>query len=138
MRAFASLAACVGVLLLIYLFIKKYAAKRNNTSIANGETLSVISRMPISPRGMLCIVAIGKRRLLIGSTEHNISLVADLTENSTVPNTPNEPVSDVNSSVTATKTTSTVKMPQPDFEGDDSASFSTFLKTVLSRESIRK
>lgn len=139
LRAFASLIACVGVLFLVYLFIKRYAVKRNNSSAANGESLSVISRMPLPPKGMLSVVAIGRRRFLIGSTEHNISLVADITESGAAPNETRNASIEANLPAPIAKIpTNTVKIPPADFEDDDSASFSTFLKTVLSRESTRK
>jgi flagellar biogenesis protein FliO len=88
---------------------------------------------------MLSIVVIGRRRLLIGSTEHNISLVADLTENVTASNVPREPALEMNLPAPAVKMpANSVKMSPAVVEEDDSASFSTFLKMILSRESTRK
>lgn len=78
------------------------------------------------------MVAVGGRRLLLGATEQNVSLLADITPNdnpavSPAVTSPAEKPSALNARTIPPK-----PLPEPD--DADAVSFSAFLKTVLSRE----
>ena len=48
-----------------------------------GMTLKVVSRLNLAPKSSLQIIKVGDRNLLIGVTDKEINLIADLTEKQT-------------------------------------------------------
>lgn len=139
LKAFFSLAACVVSLLVVYYFVKKYATRKGKVASEDGASFSIISRQPLPPKGMIYLVGIGGRRLLIGATEHNVSLLADITGNDSPAASP-ALASRMAQSFPAEQSPAAgfrqnAPNPLTDVDTDaDSVSFSAFLKTVLSRE----
>ncbi len=127
LKAFATLASFVGILFVIYIILKKNTAKKKNGGVIGNDSITILSKTTLLPKGFLYVVAIGQRKMLIGSTEHSISLITDLS----------------NSVEKKAEIQAEFDMPQPSTltssvpinSDNESLSFSTFLKTILSRES---
>lgn len=52
----------------------------SNPSVAPDSLLKVLARLPIGPQQTLVLVAVGKKRLLVGQTAQQITLLAELAE----------------------------------------------------------
>ncbi len=76
LQAFISLSVVVGLLIAVLLIIKKLI--KNRGSKANSLDLQIISKVSIMPKSHLFVVKAENRTLLIGATDHNISLISDL------------------------------------------------------------
>lgn len=136
LKAFATLAACVGGIVIMLLVTKKIAVKKNLSATLSYESVEIIAKIPLPPKGLLYVIAAGGKRLLVGSTEQSITLIADVTS--------------VNISPESTATSFSHKEVVPPSEGfsqagganhvsfNDDISFSAFLKTILSRDTPRK
>lgn len=140
LKAFFSLSACVVSLLVVYYVVKKYAAKKGKLVGEGDSSFTVISRQPLPPKGMLYLISVGGRRLLIGATEQQVSLLADITAIDKPVESPSSMSRTVQTSGVELSSMSVgKKIPRNPLEERidteaDSVSFSAFLKTVLSRE----
>jgi flagellar protein FliO/FliZ len=71
-RLVASLAVVVGLMLLLARFVgKRYGARA-------GAPVQVLHRQPLSRGSGVAVVAVGSRVLVIGTTDHQVSLLAEL------------------------------------------------------------
>jgi flagellar biosynthetic protein FliO len=61
---------------LIY-FLKRFSSRITGLS---GKRIHIIETAPLGPRRMVHLVEVGNRRILIGSTNENITMLADVTE----------------------------------------------------------
>ena len=78
-KTFLTLSSVVALLAVILFVIKKYS-KKNKENI-NTLDLKVISRTTLQPKTHVYIVKAGLKTLLLGVSDHNISTLADLSEN---------------------------------------------------------
>lgn len=71
-RLVASLAVVVGLMLLLARFVgKRYGARA-------GAPVQVLHRQPLSRSSSVAVVTVGSRVLVIGTTDHQVSLLAEL------------------------------------------------------------
>jgi flagellar biosynthetic protein FliO len=77
LQAFLSMGLVVLALIAILYFLKKMA--KNKNSKIHGSDLHVVSRVSIMPKSHLFVVKAEDKTLLLGATDHQISLIADLT-----------------------------------------------------------
>jgi flagellar biosynthetic protein FliO len=77
MKAFLTLAGVVTLLALILYFLKKLTVKAKK--IPGSPELKVLSKTNLGPKSGIYLVRVGSRTLLIGSTDHNINTLAELT-----------------------------------------------------------
>lgn len=71
-RLVASLAVVVGLMLLLARFVgKRYGARA-------GAPVQVLHRQPLSRSSAVAVVTVGTRVLVIGTTDHQVSLLAEL------------------------------------------------------------
>jgi flagellar protein FliO/FliZ len=69
----------VIVVLLAYLILNKGLTRLVKlTGSSQPRTMTIIERMPLGPKHSLFIVEVQGRRLVVGTAEHAISLLADL------------------------------------------------------------
>jgi flagellar biogenesis protein FliO len=116
---FVMLLLLVGVLAVIFLFVKKFARKAQKK--LNGVELEVVSRIALSQKSHLCIVNADKRKLLIGVTDQNISILSDLTDDPKAKSTVIKKVEEM----------ANAKKPKPI---EDDLSFKSFLKSAFSKQ----
>ena len=126
-KTFMSLVLCVGVLGGIMLFLKKFS-RRGKKSKNGGPEMQVLSRVSLQPKSHLFIVKAGDKTLLIGATDHNISNIAELSDES----------KSINSVKSAFPTVSSVGIPKeramvskPKIK--DTLSFKSFLADTLAK-----
>jgi flagellar biosynthetic protein FliO len=122
-------AALGGFLYIFKRFVKKH--RRNNNQV----NLEVISRVSLTPKNQLFVVKVEGKTLLIGATDQNLNTLAelgdeqnkDILELSTKAN---------NSPLAKYKTPVKAQAPKklPEFHGDDSLSFSSFLKQTFRKQ----
>jgi flagellar protein FliO/FliZ len=71
-RLVASLAVVVGLMLLLARFVgKRYGARA-------GAPVQVLHRQPLSRGSSVAVVTVGSRVLVVGTTDHQVSLLAEL------------------------------------------------------------
>lgn len=71
-RLIASLAVVVGLLLLLARLVgKRYGARA-------GAPVQVVHRQPLSRSASVSVITVGGRVLVLGSTDHQVSLLAEL------------------------------------------------------------
>jgi flagellar biogenesis protein FliO len=78
LHSFLSLVGLVAVLGIALYLVKRYAKKAKKK--ANSIELELISKLPVQPKTNLFIIKAGPKTLLIGASDHNITTLADLTE----------------------------------------------------------
>lgn len=88
MKAFLTLAGVVTLLALLLFFLKKLTVKAKK--IPGSPELKVLSKTNLGPKSGIYLVRVGSRTLLIGSTDHNINTLADLTPGA-IPASPAQP-----------------------------------------------
>jgi flagellar protein FliO/FliZ len=72
LRLVASLAVVVGLMLLLARFVgKRYGARA-------GAPVQVLHRQPLSRSSSVAVVTVGSRVLVVGTTDHQVSLLAEL------------------------------------------------------------
>ena len=121
--------ASLGLGLILY-FVKKKLGK--NVDKSSGMTLKVVSRLNLAPKSSLQIIKVGDRNLLIGVTDKEINLIADLTEKQT--QSPKLSNNDQFQSLVKNfaKTPINKKLKE---DLDDDLSFGAFIKSAFSRKS---
>lgn len=140
LKAFLSLSACVAVIWAIFFALKKYSRK---SGLAAGQNLQIISKITVQPKNHLFMIKAEDRTLLIGVSEKNINLIADLTKEEIIDNSYDDSVIDtvVNSrsnnallnklyaDTPGIKPKTTKKDIEPNVEADSKdLSFKNFLK----------
>jgi flagellar biogenesis protein FliO len=78
MNAFLSMGAIV-VLLLVILFVLKRIARKKQSGGASYD-MKIVSRLPLQQKAQLLIVEAQGKNLLIGLTDQNVNLIANLSE----------------------------------------------------------
>lgn len=76
-----SLAIVVGFLVVVFFistYLKRTIANRKISTL--GIDFKIISKLPLSNKSFLYIIKIGNHFLLIGTSDNNISAIADLTK----------------------------------------------------------
>jgi len=76
-----SLLVVVGFLVAVFFLssmLKKSVSKKKILNL--GVEFKIVSRLPLSNKSSLYIVQIGNHYLLIGASENNVSVLADLTK----------------------------------------------------------
>ena len=91
LQAFLSLSACVAVIWAIFFVLKKYSRKGG---LAGGQNLQIISKITVQPKNHLFMIKAEDRTLLIGVSEKNINLIADLTKEESMENVFDDSVAD--------------------------------------------
>ena len=79
-NTFLAMMAMVAIFGGILLFVKKIVLKGKNSK--NTSIVQVISKTVIQPKTSIYTIRAGSRTLLVGVTDHNITTLADLTEDS--------------------------------------------------------
>ena len=71
-RLVASLAVVVGLMLLLARFVqKRYVAR-------SGAPVQVVHRQPLSRSSSVAVVTVGSRVLVLGTTDHQVTLLTEL------------------------------------------------------------
>lgn len=79
LNALIGLAVFCGILYLAYVSTK-YIGKRYSLSGKGNGNLKILDSISFGKDSRLCIVKAGQKYLLLGITQHNISLVSELAE----------------------------------------------------------
>lgn len=79
LNALIGLAVFCGILYLAYVSTK-YIGKRYSLSGKGNGNLKILDSISLGKDSRLCIVKAGQKYLLLGITQHNISLVSELAE----------------------------------------------------------
>ena len=148
LQAFFSMGIVVIALLLILYFLKKYA---KNRKIKSGELdIQIISKTSILPKSHLFVIKAEDRTLLIGAGDSGISLIADLTDETStgkgykssadqykLPQSVNKIAMDRLAQRKEMEQPKIKKMPQPKpltrEELEKSLSFGSFIKSAFKR-----
>ncbi len=131
LNAFLSMGAIVLVLI-TFLFILKRIAKRKQSG-GSSYDMKVIARMPLQQKSQIAIVDVQGKIFLLGLTEQNVNLLADLSEDKTFI-TKNEnlenifPTSNLKMQESLKKATSSNEMLNNDL------SFKAFIKSTFDRK----
>lgn len=97
-QAFMSLALVIGLIYLsayIYKKITNMTSKKiNNTKdeIIDKNKLNIISSLPLGSNKSLCVVEVNGKTLLLGVCEQNISLIKELNQDESIPESKNQNV----------------------------------------------
>jgi flagellar biogenesis protein FliO len=121
LRSFFSLLLLVGVLGFILYLIKRIARK-SRLKNQKGD-LFIESRVSLSPKAHLYIVHANNKKLLLGVTDHHVSLVHDYSNPSTS--------LDLINSDDSTAITKELLKKRGTAKADDTLSFGNFLKTAF-------
>lgn len=70
-----------------------YLMRRFVPAVRSGRRLQIVESVAVDPRRTLHIVKVGKRHLLVGSTEGSLSLLAELDDEDVAAADPPEPPS---------------------------------------------
>lgn len=124
LKSFLSLVLLVAVLGIILLFIKRLA-KKTRLKKQNSE-LSILTRMSLSPKAHLYIVQAENKKLLLGVTDHHVSLVHDYSKPNQLPDLINKDDS--------TAIPKEMLKQKPIKSDDESLSFGNFLKTAFKKQ----
>jgi flagellar biosynthetic protein FliO len=128
-NAFLTLSLIVGGLWGVLLLIKRINGRSKNSS--SPINLNIISRVSLQPKTHLYLVKAGQKTLLIGVTDHNISTLADLTEETQAPQVP---ASEYKALVARANNVSRAKAPEAsNADIDESLTFGAFLKSAFKR-----
>jgi flagellar biogenesis protein FliO len=124
------------------LLIKKFS--KNSKAKSNGIDIQIISKIGLQPKTNLIVVKAGLKTLLIGTTDHNVSILADLTEDvrlmqhgikrSVAPRA-KEPIVDNQSIISPDDVRRAILMQNQSIakQQTPSLSFGSFLKSAFSR-----
>ncbi|OGU38092.1 MAG: flagellar biosynthetic protein FliO [Ignavibacteria bacterium GWB2_35_12] len=123
LKSFLSLVLLVAVLGIILLLIKRIVRKTKQKK-QNSE-LSILTRMSLSPKAHLYIVQAENKKLLLGVTDHHVSLVHDYSKPNQLP--------DLINSDDSTAITKEMLKQKPIKTDDQSLSFGNFLKTAFKK-----
>ncbi len=126
MKSFFILIACVAGIGGLFYFLKKISRKTRASSGLIG--MEVLSRLSLMPKNQLFIVKAGKKTLLIGVSEKNITTLADLTEDVAQGFPSTDSLRKTNQSLAKKKIPSGL-----DNITSDSLTFSSFLKSTFSK-----
>ena len=127
LRSFLSLILLVGVLGVILFLIKRIAKKTRLKNLKGN--LYIESRISLSPKAHLYIIHANNKKLLLGVTDHHVSLVHDYSNASSIPGLLN--------SEDSTSITKELLKKKSTTKADDTLSFGNFLKTAF-RKSCEK
>ncbi len=127
-KSFLILIVCVAGIGGLFYALKKYSRK----AMASSDTIGmeVLSRLSLMPKNQLFVVKAGKKTLLIGVSEKNISTLADLTDED-IQNFPsNTSLRKANKTIANNKVPSGLANMASE---SDSLTFSSFLKSTFSK-----
>lgn len=124
--SFVYIAIFIIAMLSFLFFFKKMLYKKNSKT--EYTSLKIISKLPLSSKNFLYIIQVNNKILLLGATEQNIRLLADLTSSAQ---------SNSHKLLNEKKQNSN-KIEQPKSSlsqkfDENSTSFSTFLKQAFKR-----
>ncbi len=125
-KSFFILIACVAGIGGMFFFLKKFSRKARASSGLIG--MEILSRLSLMPKNHLFIVKAGKKTLLLGVSEKNITTLADLTEEDTQGFPSTDSLRKTNQSLAKKKIPSGL-----DNITTDSLTFSSFLKSTFSK-----
>lgn len=80
LKAFITMMAAVGGLSLLLFILKKKAHHRSVHIDPSLQTLSIDSRVNVSPKSQVAVVKYGEKKYLLGISEQSINLIADVSE----------------------------------------------------------
>lgn len=123
-KAFVTLVAGVGALGAILYFVKKYSGKFRNDPENIG--LEVISKVSLQPKSHLFVVKAKGKTLLLGATEHNVSILSELEGDADL----NGQMQRVKNKLAHSKQLSRENSISKN--DDDSLSFTSFIKSAFS------
>lgn len=73
-----TLSAFLVVIVFFSFLVRRYVSERKISEI--GIKFKVLGKLPLNSKSQLYIIQVGNRYLLIGSSENNVSALADLTK----------------------------------------------------------
>jgi flagellar biosynthetic protein FliO len=120
-KAFLILASSVGIIALMFYFLKRFTMKIKDP--AGTLNMKIISRLHLGSKSNLYIVNSGQKTLLIGVTDHNISTLADLTDE-------DKNISQITTGFTRK---SNISSSQTQLPVEESLSFKSFLKSSIKK-----
>jgi len=132
LKAFFTLMLCVAVMGGALVLLKRYAKKK--TAVTGGIDLQVISRQALQPKVSVFVVKAGDKTLVLGVTEHNVTTLADITEDQ-----PQQVLKNIHPKEVVKEKANQPQLVQTQREIPQAAleqppSFGEFLKTVLKGE----
>ena len=78
-RLLGNMMVVLGLIVLLAWLARKYLPGRLK-GLAQGQHVRLIQNLPLGPKRAVSLVAIGDRRLLLGVTDHQVTLIKDLDE----------------------------------------------------------
>ena len=127
-KSFFILIACVAGIGGLFFFLKKISRKVRASSDTIG--MEILSRLSLMPKNHLFIVKAGEKTLLLGVSEKNISILADLTDEETASLSSKTSIRKMNKAIAKNKIPSGFENITSDLE---SLTFSSFLKSTFSK-----
>ncbi len=122
LKAFITMIAAVAGLSLLLFFLKKKARNSTVNSDSSLQTLSIESRVNVSPKSQVVVINYGDKKFVLGITEQSINLIADVTEKPSRVHFEN-----------STAFPSDSKSHHSDTSSND-VSFAAFLKSITKRD----
>jgi flagellar biogenesis protein FliO len=139
LNGFLTMGLIVLALGFILMMVKKYAKKSGKFS--GGMNFNIVSKISLQPKTHIFVIEVAGRKLLIGTTEHNISALADLTDSggeSSFDDNLNTAFAGIKTQAQAAKLKIKNKTPQtialPPEINEDSLSFGSFLKSTFKKQ----
>jgi flagellar biogenesis protein FliO len=122
LQSLLTLVAGVGIIGLMFYFLKKYTLKAQNTS--GKLNLKIVSKLHLQPKSSLFVIEAGEKTLLIGVSEKNVSLITDL--------------SDENQKIISQSEEIRKNLPAKTYQENtnlpESLSFKNFLKSAINKQ----
>ena len=128
LKAFFTMAICVIALGGLFFLLKKFGNKYRK--FQNSVDLQIISKMPLQQKTNLFVVKTGYKTLLIGVTDHNIAILADLTEEKDIPKVTNDVMQKLENKSSELLSNLSNKSNQ-ELKAEESLSFRSFLRSNL-------
>ena len=129
LNAFISMAVIVLVLVAVLIFLKRLAKKKQDGG--SGIGMKILSRQALQHKAQAVVVQVRGRILLLGLTEHNVSLLADLTEEESI--VPREDIEKVFPTSNKNMQESLRKAAGNDHNTQQDLSFKAFIKNAFSK-----
>jgi len=131
LNAFLSMGAIVLILIAI-LFVLKRIAKKKQIG-GNNIDMKIVSRLQIQHKSQLAIVEVDGKKLLLGLTEQNVNLLADLSDDKTFIEK-NDTIEKIFPTSNAKLQESMKKVSKSNDNLSNDLSFSAFLKSTFTKK----
>lgn len=122
LKAFITMIAAVGGLSLLLFILKRKARNSIVNTDSSLQTLSIESRVHITPKNQVVVINYGDKKYVLGISEQSVNLIADVTEKP------------VRHQVENSTTFSSDSKPYTTDTSSNDVSFAAFLKSITKRD----